>query len=255
MRLVLQRVTRASVTVDGGVVGSIGAGLLVLVGISATDDASAIEWATRRILGIRLWEESGKAWSKSVTALGLEVLLVSQFTLYCALKGHKPDFHNAMPPAPAREFWTSFVQAVSAAHKGKVQQGQFGAKMLVDLVNDGPVTIELEHPAPAAPTPSAPPSATGSSEPPKAAPLLLLLRALEGSYGFAGLRECEQRGLRVVGAKTVADDVGAKAMAVLLSGGSAATVKRIMERGADAFSVHEGEEAIERFFGRDERFG
>lgn len=113
MRLVLQRVSQAKVTVGGEVVGSIGRGLLCLVGISAEDRAEeSIEWATRRILGIRLWEDGDKAWAKSVTALGLEVLLVSQFTLYSILKGHKPDFHNAMPPAPAREFWAKFVAAM-----------------------------------------------------------------------------------------------------------------------------------------------
>ena len=171
MKLVLQRVTEASVTVDDEVVGRIGPGLLCLVGIAADDDPAAMEWAVRRILGIRLWEEAGKAWSKSVGALGLEVLLVSQFTLYCALKGHKPDFHHAMPPAAARDYWGSFVRAMSAAHPGKVEQGKFGAHMIVSLVNDGPVTIELESPAAA---PSAPPPAPAK----KAAPqVLLLLRA------------------------------------------------------------------------------
>ena len=255
MRLVLQRVTRASVSVDGAVVGSIGQGLLCLVGISVgdTDPAVAIDWAKRKILGIRLWEDSGKAWAKSVTALGLEVLLVSQFTLYCQLKGHKPDFHNAMPPEPANEFWSKFVTAMSAAHPGKVQQGQFGAKMDVELVNDGPVTIELESRAPpaAAPGPLAAPA-----EPRAPAPLLLLLRAQGGSFGFGGLRECERRGVRIVAAKTVPDGGdGQPSLAVLLSGASAATLERTLKLGGggEDLSVQEGETAIARFFAKSER--
>ena len=257
MRLVLQRVTRASVTVDGTVVGSIGQGLLCLVGISAedTDATAAIDWAKRKILGIRLWEDDGKAWAKSVTALGLEVLLVSQFTLYCVPKGHKPDFHHAMPPEPAKELWGKFVDAMSAAHPGRVQQGQFGAKMAVELVNDGPVTIELESaPSPAAA--AAAPSRLAEAKAPAPLLLLLLLRARDGSFGFDGLRECERRGVRVVGAKTVPDGGdGQPALAVLVSGASAAALERILKLGSGcAASVQQGEPAISRFFAKNERF-
>eukprot|EP00908_Phaeocystis_cordata_P003032 Transcript_13280.p2 GENE.Transcript_13280~~Transcript_13280.p2 ORF type:complete len:270 (+),score=78.45 Transcript_13280:340-1149(+) len=260
MRLVLQRVSEASVTVDGEVVGRIGAGLMCLVGISAEDGPSAIEWATRRILGIRLWEDAGKAWTKSVTALGLEVLIVSQFTLYCALKGHKPDFHYAMPPAPAREFWAAFVQAVCAAHPGKVQQGQFGAKMQVALVNEGPVTIELESPGPSGPPQSepAPKLASGAKAAAVAAPpvLLVLHAGAGGAYGFAGLRECERRGARLVAAKTVRSGDSGGALAILVDGASAAAVRQILARagaGAGAVDVHEGEEAAAGFFAPEER--
>lgn len=255
MRLVLQRVTRASVTVDGAVVGSIGQGLLCLVGISADDTvgAAAIDWAKRKILGIRLWEDDGKAWAKSVTALGLEVLLVSQFTLYCVLKGHKPDFHNAMPPEPAKELWGKFVNAMSAAHPGKVQQGQFGAKMDVELINDGPVTIELESALSAAASPS---PLAAKAEPKAPAPLLLLLRARGGSFGFGGLCECERRGVRVVAAKTVPDGGdGQPALAVLVGGASAVALERILKQeDGSAVSVLQGEPAIARFFAKSERF-
>ena len=101
MRLVLQRVKSASVRVDGETVGSIGQGVLALVGLGTGDDAAAAAWALKRILGIRLWEDAaGKAWARSVAQEGFEVLLVSQFTLHAVLKGNKPDFHHAMPPAP-----------------------------------------------------------------------------------------------------------------------------------------------------------
>ena len=165
-RLVLQRVTSARVDVDGETVGAIGKGLLVLVGIAdVDDDKAAIEWAVRKILGTRLWEDAaGKAWARSVQQEGLEVLLVSQFTLHAVLKGNKPDFHHAMPPARSRPFWDKFVAAVSKKLPGKVQQGQFGALMQVHLVNDGPVTITLDSDAnasasaPSPPIPAPPPT-------------------------------------------------------------------------------------------------
>ena len=130
MRIVLQRVTSASVTVGGKVVGSINAGVLALVGLTSGDGAAERDWATRKILNTRLWEDAGgKAWARGVKQCGLEVLLVSQFTLYAFLKGNKPDFHLAMPPDEARAAWTELVAAVEKAHPGKVQQGEFGAKM------------------------------------------------------------------------------------------------------------------------------
>ena len=161
MRLVLQRVLEASVKVEGEVVGSIGRGVLALVGISANDLKEDAEWAVRRVLNTRLWEDGkGRAWGQSAAQGGLDVLLVSQFTLYCVLKGNKPDFHHAMPPDAARPYWDGFVESVRAAYPGgRVQQGRFGAMMQVGLINDGPVTIELTSPErpPAAPAPAAAP--------------------------------------------------------------------------------------------------
>ena len=175
MRLVLQRVASGKVVVGGVTVGEIkGRGLLVLVGIADADDDKAAEWAVRKILGTRLWEDAaGKAWARSVQQEGLEVLLVSQFTLHAVLKGNKPDFHHAMPPARSRPFWDKFVAAVSKKLPGKVQQGQFGALMQVHLVNDGPVTITLDSdanaPAPA-PAPAPPPPAPPPTPPPPPSP-------------------------------------------------------------------------------------
>lgn len=165
MRLVLQRVTEASVTVDGKVVGSIGRGLVALCGIHETDDDKAAEWAARKLLNTRLFEdEKGKMWSQSVASLNLGVLLVSQFTLFAQLKGNKPDFHNAMGPQRARPYWSDFVQRVEGLHTtGPVATGEFGAKMQVSLINDGPVTIELESP------PSSPPP--NPLQPPQSPPL------------------------------------------------------------------------------------
>lgn len=203
MKLVLQRVAEASVTVGESVVGSIGAGLLVLCGIGDDDGEADAEWACRKLLNIRLWGPEEKPWSQSVAAAKLDVLLVSQFTLHAVLKGNKPDFHHAMGPARSRPFWDDFVARVRREAKGlQVQTGTFGASMAVRLLNDGPVTIELESPA-RAPAPAAAPaaSAAGGAPSPEA---LLVLRLPRGSC-CAALRELERRGLRLVAWKSTAE--------------------------------------------------
>ena len=240
MRLVLQRVSEASVTVDGQVVGSIGKGLLVLCGISEDDDEAASDWACRKLLGIRLWEDDqGKPWAQSVTSSKLGVLLVSQFTLHAQLKGNKPDFHRAMKPDRSRPFWDAFVKKVTNAHKGvPVQTGVFGAKMSVALINDGPVTIELDSAADAAAasqkTCAPAPAASPSTSPPAGTAIALLVRA---PGAFALLRALEQRGLRLIALKSTRDAAdGGLAVAAALrpaAGGacSAAAVQRML-RGA-----------------------
>ncbi|KAJ0410357.1 hypothetical protein P43SY_002689 [Pythium insidiosum] len=146
MRVVLQRVTNASVRVDGEVVGQIGKGLVCLVGITRDDTEEDAEFCCRRLLNARLWEdEKGTSWKSSVISNGYEVLLVSQFTLYGFFQGNKPDFHLAMAPAPAKEFYHAFCDRVRAAHSAdKVAEGIFGAMMEVSLVNDGPVTMTID---------------------------------------------------------------------------------------------------------------
>ncbi|GLD95341.1 hypothetical protein PINS_up003985 [Pythium insidiosum] len=146
MRVVLQRVTGASVRVDGEVVGQIGKGLVCLVGITREDTEEDAEFCCRRLLNARLWpDEKDTAWKSSVVSNGYEVLLVSQFTLYGYFQGNKPDFHLAMAPAPAKEFYHAFCDRVRAAHSAdKVAEGVFGAMMEVSLVNDGPVTMTID---------------------------------------------------------------------------------------------------------------
>lgn len=151
MRAVLQRVRRGEVRVAGRSVGAIGEGLVVLVGISRTATERDAEYVARKVLNTRLWPDpdDGRPW-KSAAAPSREVLLVSQFTLYAVLKGNKPDYHLAMAPDEARPFWDRFVERVRGAHPGgpeKVQQGEFGAMMDVDIVNDGPVTITIDSEA------------------------------------------------------------------------------------------------------------
>ena len=183
MRVILQRVSSASVSVDGVVVASVRAGVLALVGLAAGDGAKEREWATRRLLNTRLWEDaSGRAWARGAKQLGYEVLLVSQFTLHAVLKGNKPDFHKAMAPDAARAEWGLLVEAVGAAHPGgKVQSGVFGANMQVQLVNDGPVTIELDSDAGAAA--AAVPGALATAAAPVATKLVAAVTAPPASGG------------------------------------------------------------------------
>ncbi|DAZ94650.1 TPA: hypothetical protein N0F65_000930 [Lagenidium giganteum] len=146
MRVVLQRVTSGSVTVEGSVVGQIGRGLVCLVGIGRDDTEEDAEFCCRRLLNARLWPDAkGAQWKTSVLSNDLEVLLVSQFTLHGFFQGNKPDFHLSMSPGPAKEFFDQFVARVGREHKPeKVAQGVFGAYMEVALVNDGPVTMMID---------------------------------------------------------------------------------------------------------------
>ena len=148
MKFVIQRVTRGCVKVEGNIVGQIGKGLMVLIGINPKDSEEYIDHAVDKILNIRLFDdEKGARWKESVKSLGLEILLVSQFTLYHILKGNKPDFHFAMEGDKAKEFFDKIVaRAREKYDEKKVQTGQFGAYMFIDMECDGPVTIEWEYP-------------------------------------------------------------------------------------------------------------
>lgn len=150
MRLVVQRVRSASVTVNGQEVSSIGPGVMALVGLHQTDDVSDIAYCAKRLLACKLWEnEAGAPWRQSVKQKSHDVLLVSQFTLYGRLtKKHQPDYQDAMKAVPAAALYEEFVNLVRTQHTtGSVQDGVFGAMMDVALVNDGPVTLVIESPA------------------------------------------------------------------------------------------------------------
>ncbi|MBU3742537.1 MAG: D-tyrosyl-tRNA(Tyr) deacylase [Candidatus Kapabacteria bacterium] len=148
MRAVVQRVSRASVTVDGGLVASINTGLLVLVGITHTDTGDEISWMADKILSLRVFADDDGKLNRSVTDIGGGVILVSQFTLYGNLaKGTRPSFIDAAPGNIARPLFDMLVQRCTerADDRITIQQGAFGAMMDVSLVNDGPVTIILER--------------------------------------------------------------------------------------------------------------
>lgn len=147
MRAVVQRVVSAKVMVEGETISQIGPGILVLVGLLDTDTDVDAEYICRKALNMRIFtnEQTGKAWDHSVMQRNYEVLLVSQFTLYGVMKGNKPDFHVAMTPQLAKPFYDLLVERFRKAYlRDRVQDGLFGAMMQVHLVNDGPVTIQLD---------------------------------------------------------------------------------------------------------------
>ncbi|KAH7278660.1 hypothetical protein KP509_38G051200 [Ceratopteris richardii] len=147
MRAVVQRVLSAKVLVDGEIISQIGPGILVLVGLLESDTDADADFICRKALNMRIFpnEQNGKAWDQSVMQRNYEVLLVSQFTLYGILKGNKPDFHVAMAPQLAKPFYDSLVERFRKSYVADlVKDGLFGAMMQVHLVNDGPVTIQVD---------------------------------------------------------------------------------------------------------------
>ncbi len=144
MRAVVQRVRRAEVSVDGGTIGRIGPGVLVLVGIAREDTAEIGKGLAEKIVNLRIFDDDQGRMNRSVLQMAGEVLCVSQFTLYgdCR-KGRRPSFDRAAPPEAARPLYEAFVESVRAFGL-RVESGQFQAMMEVELVNDGPVTLLLD---------------------------------------------------------------------------------------------------------------
>src|ERR1035438_3420267 len=144
MRAVVQRVSRARVTVGGEITGEIGAGLLVLLGVGAGDTRADADYLADKTIGLRIFEDSGGKMNLSVAEAGGAVLVVSQFTLYGdARRGKRPSFDAAAPPQPARELYEYFVEKIRAAGL-RCETGCFPEMMQVELVNEGPVTILLD---------------------------------------------------------------------------------------------------------------
>jgi D-aminoacyl-tRNA deacylase len=144
MRAIVQRVSRCRVTVEGKVVGEIGAGLLVLLGVSKTDNETAADYLVEKIIGLRIFEDADGKMNLSVQDAGGAVLVVSQFTLYGDVRrGRRPSFDDAARPEEARRLYEYFVGKVRAARL-RCETGQFQAMMEVELVNNGPVTIMLD---------------------------------------------------------------------------------------------------------------
>lgn len=144
MRFVIQRVTRASVRIDGKLVAEIGTGLLVLVGIAATDLPAQADYLTGKLVNLRIFADNEGKMNLSALDLNASILLVSQFTLYgdCR-KGRRPSFDAAAPPDLARELYEYVVTKVRG-HGLVTESGVFQADMAVELINDGPVTLLLE---------------------------------------------------------------------------------------------------------------
>lgn len=144
MRAVLQRVREASVTVDGAVVGSIGPGLLVLLGVGKDDTEADVDFMVDKVPGLRIFEDDAGKMNRSLHDGSRALLAVSQFTLYAdTKKGRRPSFIDAKPPEEARRLYSLFCEKCRAAGL-QVAEGVFAADMKVGLVNDGPVTIVLD---------------------------------------------------------------------------------------------------------------
>ena len=145
MRALLQRVSSASVTVDGQIVGQIGRGLLVLLGIHKDDTASDGERIAKKILQARIFEDDAGKMNLCVSDIKGELLIISQFTLYGDLsKGTRPSFSDSMPGEAARAFYADWVTKLRAQCPLKIEEGRFAATMQVSLVNEGPVTLMLD---------------------------------------------------------------------------------------------------------------
>ena len=144
MRAVVQRVSRCRVTVEDNVVGEIGAGLLVLLGVSKTDNEAAADYLVEKIIGLRIFEDAEGKMNLSVQDCGGAVLVVSQFTLYGDVRrGRRPSFDAAARPEEAMRLYEYFVEKIRASGL-RCETGQFQAMMEVDLVNNGPVTILVD---------------------------------------------------------------------------------------------------------------
>ena len=146
MRTVVQRVSSASVKVDGKVIGEIGHGLLVLAGFHTGDTAEQMKWMCDKLLKLRIFNDEEGKMNRSVEDVGGSILVVSQFTLYGdARKGTRPSFIESARPEVAIPLYESMLSYLRAAGSVGVESGEFGAMMEVSLVNDGPVTIILER--------------------------------------------------------------------------------------------------------------
>ena len=145
MRAVIQRVKRSSVTIDGEVVGSIGAGLMILLGIEPADTSADVDYLTGKISKLRIFDDENGVMNRSVMDVGGELLVVSQFTLFAQTShGNRPSYIRAARPEQAIPLYEEFVAKLAAASGIQPQTGRFGAMMDVELINDGPVTIIID---------------------------------------------------------------------------------------------------------------
>lgn len=145
MRVVIQRVQHASVTIDGTVKSAIQHGLMILVGICDEDDASDIEYLTKKIVNMRIFNDDNGVMNRSVLDVQGDILLVSQFTLMASTrKGNRPSYIKAARPEISIPLYESLIASLEGALGRKIGTGEFGADMKVDLLNDGPVTIIVD---------------------------------------------------------------------------------------------------------------
>lgn len=145
MRLVIQRVTSANVSIDGAIVGQIGKGVMILLGITPDDTTADADWLVGKVSRLRIFDDANGVMNLSLQDIGGEALVVSQFTLMASYrKGNRPSYIHAAPPSVAIPLYEYFVKELQAVIGRPVPTGQFGADMQVSLTNDGPVTIVMD---------------------------------------------------------------------------------------------------------------
>ncbi len=145
MRILIQRVTEARCRIEGEVFSEIGAGLVVLVGVGYDDGAEDIEWLTKKLVQLRIFDDEAGIMNRSVQDVEGDVMLISQFTLHAMTKkGNRPSWIKAAPEAVSKPLYEAFIAGVEQALGRKVATGSFGADMKIELTNDGPVTIWID---------------------------------------------------------------------------------------------------------------
>ena len=145
MRVVIQRVTKASVTINGLVNGAIQKGLLVFVGIEEADNMEDISWLSNKIINLRIFDDDQGVMNLSLKEIGGDILLISQFTLHATTKkGNRPGYSKAARPQLAIPLYQAFIKQLQNDLEKEIATGEFGADMKVDLLNDGPVTIVID---------------------------------------------------------------------------------------------------------------
>ena len=145
MRAVIQRVSEASVTIDGNVQGAIQQGLVILLGVEAADGAADVDWLARKVAGLRIFSDDEGKMNRSLVDVGGRALIISQFTLHAATKkGTRPSFIKAARPEHAVPLYEAFIETMNELTPKPAATGTFGADMQVALINDGPVTIWID---------------------------------------------------------------------------------------------------------------
>lgn len=145
MKVVIQRVSHASVTIDGHCKSAIGKGMLILIGIEEADATEDIDWLCKKIVNLRIFDDENGVMNKSVLETGGEILVISQFTLHASTKkGNRPSYIKAAKPDVSIPLYEQFCRELSSSLGKEIGTGEFGADMKVELLNDGPVTICID---------------------------------------------------------------------------------------------------------------
>ena len=148
MRALLRRVLSASVSVNDLVVGKIGPGLVLYLGVHKDDDQNDLNWVVKKIVGLRVFEDGQKKMNLSLVDKGLELLLISQFTLYGSMfKGYRPSFNESASPQKARMLYRNFINSIKTHLPNRLATGEFGEDMKIQSIDDGPVSIWLDSKA------------------------------------------------------------------------------------------------------------